>query len=112
VLGFHRVAGAVLRQRDVGSFEDRFGKSRGISYPRSLLSDSEEAYTMEVEVEGPMTWVDLPEVKGCVGRVWDEHAGGREYITVTVRPQTTYNPNPIIIKCRQGEQNRGSVLHH
>ena len=37
--GFPRVAGAVQWLRDVVSFEDRFGKSRGISYPRSLLLD-------------------------------------------------------------------------
>ena len=32
VSGFPRAVGAVLRLQDVGSFEDRFGKSRGISY--------------------------------------------------------------------------------
>jgi hypothetical protein len=27
-------------------------------------------------MEGPKTWLDLPVVKGCVGRAWDEHTCG------------------------------------
>jgi hypothetical protein len=64
-------AAIALRQRDVGPFEDRLGKTRGVPHPRTL-TDGKEAYA----VEGARARVDLPEVEGCVERVWDAHTGG------------------------------------
>jgi hypothetical protein len=61
-------------------------------------------------VEGTRTWVDLPKVDGCVGRVWDEQLA--EYITVRWQMIAVYVASrPILNECRQGKQKRGAVLH-
>jgi hypothetical protein len=49
--------------------------------------------------------VDIPEVEGRVGRVW-------EYITIRRQTITVYvTTRPILIECRQGERKRGAVPH-
>jgi hypothetical protein len=62
---------AALWQQNMGPFNDLFGKSSGVPHPCSLPNGGEAQ-----AAEGPRTRVDLPEVKGCVGRVWDEHTRG------------------------------------
>ena len=58
--------------------------------------------------------MDIPEVEGRVGRVWDEHAGVEEYITIrrqTIAVSVYVATRPILIECRQGERNRRAVPH-
>jgi hypothetical protein len=56
--------------------------------------------------------VDIPEVEGRVGRVWDEHAGVEEYITIRRQTIAVYVVTlRILIECRQGKRKRGAVPH-
>ncbi len=56
--------------------------------------------------------MDIPEVEGRVGRVWDEHAGVEEYITIRRQTIAVYVvTRRILIECRQGERKRAAVPH-
>ena len=88
---------AALWQQNMGPFNDLFGKSSGVPHPCSLPNGGEAQ-----AAEGPRTRVDLPEVKGCVGKCGMSTLA--EYITVHRQTFTVYvATRSVLIECRRGE---------
>ena len=58
-------------------------------------------------MEGPGEYVDIPEVEGRVGRVWDEHSGGVHHDPLTDDRGVCGDP-PDLNQMQAGREEEGS----
>ena len=59
-----------------------------------------------------MAWVDLPEVKGCVERVWDEHTGEVYHSSLADDRGVCGDPPGSHRMQAQGKKKSWAVPHH